>query len=74
MNKIYCIVLFFTNLIYGQNLKGIVVNSKNEPIIDCMVTLKLNTEIIDFTKTNENGFFEFEELELKKYEVEFYKT
>lgn len=39
-----------------------------------MVTLKLNTEIIDFTKTNENGFFEFEELELKKYEVEFYKT
>lgn len=73
MNKIYCIALLLTNIIYGQSLKGIVVNSKSEPIVNCMVSLKFNAEIIDFTKTNENGFFEFEELELKKYEVEFYK-
>lgn len=73
MNKIYFLVFFLSNLINAQNLTGFVKESNNEPIANCVVTLKLNSEIIDFTKTNESGFFEFQELELEKYEVEFYK-
>lgn len=71
MIKYVFFIFFISTVSFAQSIEGEVKGINNEPIVDCLVTIKQNNSIIDFVKTNELGYFKIEELENSEYEIEF---
>lgn len=70
MNKLYLYFFFITCLNFAQTIKGKITNNLNNPISNCIVTLKYNKNIIDFVQTDSLGEFIFEDLKEHTYTLE----